>query len=56
MTNAAFDVLGIGNAIVDVISRADEGFLAKHELVKGSMMLIDEPITYAASSITHHGP
>ena len=42
MTTAAFDVLGIGNAIVDVISRADDGFLAKHELVKGSMMLIDE--------------
>jgi sugar/nucleoside kinase (ribokinase family) len=42
MTNAAFDVLGIGNAIVDVISRADDGFLAKHELVKGSMTLIDE--------------
>jgi len=42
MTSAAFDVLGIGNAIVDVISRADEGFLTKHELVKGSMMLIDE--------------
>ncbi len=42
MTIAAFDVLGIGNAIVDVISRADEGFLTKHELVKGSMMLIDE--------------
>jgi sugar/nucleoside kinase (ribokinase family) len=42
MTNAAFDVLGIGNAIVDVISRADDGFLARHELVKGSMALIDE--------------
>jgi sugar/nucleoside kinase (ribokinase family) len=42
MTNAAFDVLGIGNAIVDVISRADDGFLTKHELVKGSMTLIDE--------------
>jgi sugar/nucleoside kinase (ribokinase family) len=39
---SAFDVLGIGNAIVDVISRADDGFLAQHGLVKGSMMLIDE--------------
>src|SRR5215467_14118524 len=39
---SAFDVLGIGNAIVDVISRADEGFLTQHGLVKGSMMLIDE--------------
>jgi sugar/nucleoside kinase (ribokinase family) len=42
MTSAAFDVLGIGNAIVDVISHADEAFLGQHDLVKGSMMLIDE--------------
>jgi sugar/nucleoside kinase (ribokinase family) len=42
MTSAAFDVLGIGNAIVDVITRADDAFLAKHQLTKGSMMLIDE--------------
>ena len=42
MTSAAFDVLGIGNAIVDVLSRADDAFLSKHGLVKGSMMLIDE--------------
>ncbi|MCX7363982.1 MAG: adenosine kinase [Alphaproteobacteria bacterium] len=42
MTSAAFDVLGIGNAIVDVISRADDSFLGTHALTKGSMMLIDE--------------
>ena len=42
MTSAAYDVLGIGNAIVDVLSRADDTFLSKHGLVKGSMMLIDE--------------
>lgn len=42
MTSAAFDVLGIGNAIVDVLSRADESFLGQHGLVKGSMMLVDE--------------
>ncbi|MBM3647415.1 MAG: adenosine kinase [Alphaproteobacteria bacterium] len=42
MTSAAFDVLGIGNAIVDVITRADDAFLGAHGLVKGSMMLIDE--------------
>ncbi len=42
MSSAAFDVLGIGNAIVDVISHADDAFIRKHELVKGSMMLIDE--------------
>jgi len=42
MTSAAYDVLGIGNDIVDVITRSDDAFLAKHELTKGSMMLIDE--------------
>lgn len=42
MTSAAFDVLGIGNAIVDVISHADDAFLTKHALNKGSMTLIDE--------------
>jgi sugar/nucleoside kinase (ribokinase family) len=42
MTSAAYDVLGIGNAIVDVITRSDDAFLAAHELTKGSMMLIDE--------------
>ena len=41
MTQAPIDVLGIGNAIVDVISRADEAFLAKEALVKGTMALID---------------
>ena len=38
---ARFDVLGIGNAIVDVLSRSDDAFLAKHGLIKGGMQLID---------------
>ena len=38
---ALHDVVGIGNALVDVISHADEGFLVEHELVKGSMTLVD---------------
>jgi sugar/nucleoside kinase (ribokinase family) len=37
-----YDVAGIGNAIVDVISRADDAFLQAEGLIKGSMMLIDE--------------
>lgn len=37
-----FDVLGIGNAIVDVISTVHEGFLTDNGLAKGSMQLIDE--------------
>ncbi len=36
-----FDVLGIGNAIVDVVSPADEAFLSRHGMRKGGMALID---------------
>ena len=42
MTNSKFDVLTIGNAIVDVIAKVDEAFVQKEKLVKGSMNLIDE--------------
>ena len=35
------DVVGIGNAIVDIIGRCDEAFLAKHNCAKGSMQLVD---------------
>ena len=42
MSQREFDVLCIGNAIVDVIARVDEAFVARHGLVKGSMNLIDE--------------
>jgi sugar/nucleoside kinase (ribokinase family) len=41
MAPPRFDVLGIGNAIVDVVSRADDAFLSKHDMRKGSMTLID---------------
>lgn len=37
-----FDVVGIGNAIVDIIARAEEDFLIREHLIKGSMALIDE--------------
>jgi len=37
-----FDVVGIGNAIVDVLVQADEAFLESHGLTKGTMALIDE--------------
>src|SRR5260221_4643041 len=37
-----YDVIGIGNAIVDVLARAEEDFLVKHGMAKGSMSLIDE--------------
>jgi len=43
MTETTIDVVGIGNAIVDVIAHADEAFLAREALVKGTMTLIDAP-------------
>lgn len=38
---AVFDVVGIGNAIVDVIAKTDEGFLTANGMVKSGMRLID---------------
>jgi sugar/nucleoside kinase (ribokinase family) len=42
MTATKYDVLGIGNAIFDVLVQTDERFLAQHGMTKGGMSLIDE--------------
>ncbi len=42
MAGTPLDVVGIGNAIVDVIAHADDAFVAGEGLVKGAMTLIDE--------------
>ena len=42
MTSSKYDVLGIGNAIFDVLVQTDENFLTAHGMVKGGMALIDE--------------
>jgi sugar/nucleoside kinase (ribokinase family) len=42
MAEAKYDVLGIGNAIFDVLVQTDEKFLADHGMTKGGMALIDE--------------
>jgi sugar/nucleoside kinase (ribokinase family) len=44
MTEQSLDVVAIGNAIVDVIAHADEAFLERHGMVKGSMQLIDDDV------------
>ena len=41
MTASQFDVLGVGNALVDVIAQVDDAFLEAHSLAKGTMTLID---------------
>jgi len=42
MAAAQLDVVGIGNAIVDIIAHADQAFLDRHGMEKGAMTLIDE--------------
>jgi sugar/nucleoside kinase (ribokinase family) len=39
---ADLDVVGIGNALVDVLSRESEAFVKAQRLVKGAMQLVDE--------------
>lgn len=41
MPQPRFDVLGIGNAIVDILADAPEGFLDEQGMTKGSMALVD---------------
>jgi adenosine kinase len=41
MPNTRFDLLGIGNAIVDVIARTEDDFLIAQKMRKGTMQLID---------------
>jgi sugar/nucleoside kinase (ribokinase family) len=43
MAASTIDVVGIGNAIVDVLAQADDAFIAAEQLNKGTMALIDEP-------------
>src|SRR3978361_335039 len=54
MPQAKYDVLGIGNAIFDVLVQTDEKFLAAHDMTKGGMALIDE--TRAGSIYRDMGP
>src|SRR6201987_5399095 len=54
MAEAKYDVLGVGNAIFDVLVRTDEGFLAAHGMAKGGMARIDE--ARAASIYRDMGP
>ena len=42
MQETSFDVVGVGNAIVDVISNVDDDFVRTHGLNKGAMTLIDQ--------------
>ena len=51
MTAPRYDVLGIGNAIVDVIARTEDDFLVAQGMQKGTMALIDEARAQAIYSV-----
>jgi sugar/nucleoside kinase (ribokinase family) len=42
MNETRFDVVGIGNAIVDVLAHANDHFIIENNLFKGTMSLVDE--------------
>ena len=41
MVQTCLDLVGIGNAVVDVLTHADDAFLVKNDLAKGAMTLVD---------------
>lgn len=43
MTAATYDVVAIGNAIVDILSQSTDEFIAAEGMIKGSMQLIFDP-------------
>lgn len=59
MADTRFDIVALGNAIVDVISPVDDGFLKTWDIARDSMSLIDEDrahaLTNAAEGSEHSG-
>jgi len=47
MTPPRFDILSIGNAIVDILAEVEDGFLGHQGMIKGAMELIDAARTDA---------
>jgi sugar/nucleoside kinase (ribokinase family) len=41
MDDVKFDILGIGNAMVDVVAQVDNTFLSRYDMLKGTMILVD---------------
>lgn len=51
MDEVKFDLLGIGNAMVDVVAQVDNTFLSRYDMLKGTMILVDAEqadVVYAA--------
>lgn len=47
MAETRFDVLGVGNAIVDILSQSDDALLEQQGMAKGGMALVDEERAHA---------
>lgn len=47
MAETRFDVLGVGNAIVDILSQSDDSLLEQQGMPKGGMALVDEERAHA---------
>lgn len=56
MTDTRFDVVGLGNAIVDVFASVEDAFLDTHDIRKNGMTLIDEERAYALVQAAPEGP
>ena len=41
MPQKSYDILAVGNAIIDVFSQCDDDFLQQHAIEKGGMNLVD---------------
>jgi sugar/nucleoside kinase (ribokinase family) len=55
MSPPRFDILCIGNAIVDVVARTDDAFLSRHDMRKGGMALIDAAAAEALYTVMPPG-
>ncbi len=42
MTSSRYDVVAVGNAIVDILKAVPDAFLAEETIAKGAMTLIDD--------------
>lgn len=56
MTDTRFDVVGLGNAIVDVFASVEDSFLEQHDIRKNGMTLIDEERADALVAAAPDGP
>ncbi|MDZ7668992.1 MAG: adenosine kinase [Gammaproteobacteria bacterium] len=52
-----YDVYGLGNALVDMEFRVDDGFLTRHGISKGHMTLVDEErLNALVAALADHQP